>query len=96
MTYHDLSPEQKELAKKKGFSSMFASRDTLDEAYDYMNKIVATLNPTDALAVITAFQVIKNTEILVELEVQDEDLFNVIKNTEILVELEVQDEDLFE
>jgi hypothetical protein len=73
--YEDLTQEQKEVARKKGYTNMFASRDSVDEAYDYMNKVVGSLSPADALAVITAFQVIKNTEILVELEVQTDELF---------------------
>jgi hypothetical protein len=58
-----------------GYVPMFASRDSIEDAHDYFNDVMESMNPSDRIAFLTAYHVLKNTEILVELEVQTDDIF---------------------
>jgi hypothetical protein len=75
MSFYKLSPKLKQKALDQGFVPMVASRDSLDEAMDYFNMVMEGLSPADRIAVLTAVQVLENTKILLELEVNTEDLF---------------------
>jgi hypothetical protein len=68
MSFHDLSNEQKKDALGRGYIAMFASRDSVEEATEYLHEILDTLQPHDKIAVITAFQVLENTKILNEVQ----------------------------
>jgi len=40
---------------------LFATRNTIEEAYEYAYSIIETLDPVDKIGVITAMQVLVNT-----------------------------------
>jgi hypothetical protein len=75
MSFHKLSTELKQKALDMGFVPMFASRDSIGEAKEYFETVMESLNPSDRIAVYTAIQVLENTKILFELEVQTDDIF---------------------
>jgi hypothetical protein len=72
---YKLSNEKQKEALDMGYVPMFASRDSMEEASEYFTQALESLAPHDMIAVLTAFHVLKNTEILIELEVQTDDIF---------------------
>lgn len=75
MNIHELDSKKQKKALDMGFVPMFASRDSMEEASEYFANVLESLNPADRIAVLTAFHVLKNTEILIEIEVQTDDIF---------------------
>lgn len=61
MAYRDLSPEQANVANELGYMGMFAERDTLQEAYNYADKLIQSLKETDRVGMYTALHVLVNT-----------------------------------
>ena len=74
MDYYDLTKKGKEEALDRGFVPMFASRDSVLEAQEYMDEALESLEPHDKVAVITAMQVLENTKIMVTMEIEVDDI----------------------
>ena len=67
-----LNQVQKDRALSMGFQTMFAERETMDEAEGYFQMVLDTLRDGDKMAVITAFNVMRNTEIYLKVQSEEE------------------------
>lgn len=59
--FKDLTVTENRKAKDMGYMPLFAERETVQEAYDYMMRIIDRMLPGDKQAAITGFHVFINT-----------------------------------
>ena len=64
MNVHDLPEETREYLGKIGYCGLFADRETVAEAQEYLNDVATACGKGNSVAVITAAHVLLNTVIL--------------------------------
>lgn len=69
--FEELSQEEQKLATSLGFTNVFGVRDSLPLANLYSDSIMATIDPRDKPAVMTATMVVNNTRILAILDLYE-------------------------